>query len=66
MPGLIDLHLHIVPKKYVKDLSDKGVKTGLGAHFPNWSENKALEVMDRNGISTSIISISAPGGLLWG
>lgn len=29
--------------------------------FPNWSADKALEVMDRNGISTSVISISAPG-----
>lgn len=29
--------------------------------FPNWSADKAFEVMDQNGISTSVISISAPG-----
>ena len=61
MPGLIDVHHHIVPKEYVKSLSDKGVKKALGVRFPNWSANNALEVMDRNGISTSMISISAPG-----
>lgn len=61
MPGIIDLHHHIVPKEYLKSLSDKGVKKALGVRFPNWNAHKALEVMDRNGISTSIISISAPG-----
>lgn len=61
MPGLIDVHHHIVPKEYLKDLSDQGVKKALGVRFPNWSADKALEVMDRNGISTSVISISAPG-----
>ena len=61
MPGLIDVHHHIVPKEYVKSLSDEGVKKALGVRFPNWNANKAIEVMDRNGISTSMISISAPG-----
>lgn len=61
MPELIDVHHHIVPKEYVKSLSEKGVKKALGVQFPGWNVNKALEVMDRNGISTSIISISAPG-----
>jgi imidazolonepropionase-like amidohydrolase len=26
MPGLIDVHHHIVPKEYLKNLSDQGVK----------------------------------------
>ncbi len=30
MPGLIDVHHHIVPKEYLKDLSDQGVKEALG------------------------------------
>jgi len=60
-PELIDVHHHIVPKAYVESLSEKGVKKALGVQFPGWNVNKALEVMDRNGISTSIISISAPG-----
>jgi predicted TIM-barrel fold metal-dependent hydrolase len=61
MSELIDVHHHIVPKKYVESLSEKGVKKGLGVQLPSWNVNKTLEVMDQNGISTSIISISAPG-----
>lgn len=61
MSELIDVHHHIVPKEYVSSLSDKGVKKGLGVQLPGWSANKAIEVMDKNGIASSIISISAPG-----
>jgi len=61
MSGLIDVHHHIVPKEYVESLSERGVKKALGVQLPGWDANKALEVMDRNGISTSMISISAPG-----
>ena len=60
---LIDVHHHIVPKEYVESLSERGVKKALGVQFPGWDVNKALEVMDQNGISTSMISISAPGSL---
>ena len=58
---LIDLHHHIIPKEYVESLSDKGVKKAIGVQFPDWNVNKTLEIMDKNGISVSFISISAPG-----
>lgn len=58
---LIDVHHHIVPKDYVKSLSDEGVKKAIGVQFPGWNANKALKVMDKYGISKSILSISAPG-----
>lgn len=58
---LIDVHHHIVPKEYVESLSQKGVKKSLGVQFPGWNLKKTLQIMDKNGISTSIISISAPG-----
>lgn len=61
MSELIDVHHHIVPKEYIKSLSDKGVKKAIGVKFPDWDVNKTLKLMDRNGISTSILSISAPG-----
>ena len=61
MSELIDVHHHIVPKEYIESLSEKGVKKGLGVQLPRWNVNKTLEIMDQNGISTSIISISAPG-----
>ncbi len=35
MQGLIDVHHHIVPKEYLKDLSDQGVKKSFrGRDFP--------------------------------
>lgn len=61
MPGLVDVHHHIVPKEYVQSLSKLGVKKGLGVQLPAWNVNKTLEVMDQNGIAMSVISISAPG-----
>ncbi len=57
----IDVHHHIVPKEYVDALSKKGVKKGLGVQLPGWNADKTLEIMDKNGISASILSISAPG-----
>jgi predicted TIM-barrel fold metal-dependent hydrolase len=61
MQKLIDVHHHIVPKEYVQVLSKLGVTKGLGVPLPKWNVEKTLEVMDKNGISTAILSISAPG-----
>jgi hypothetical protein len=49
---------HIVPKEYVDRLSKKGVTKGLGVPLPHWNVQKTLEVMDLNGIATSVVSIS--------
>lgn len=61
MPKLIDVHHHIVPKEYVGSLAKKGISKGLGVPLPRWDVKKMLEVMDKNGISVSVVSISAPG-----
>lgn len=61
MDKIIDVHHHIVPKKYTKSLSEMGVNKGLGVQLPNWNPKKTISVMDKNNIGTSIISISAPG-----
>ena len=55
------MHHHIVPKEYVRALSKLGVTKGLGVQLPRWNVNKALDVMAQHGISTAILSISAPG-----
>ena len=55
------MHHHIVPKEYVRALSKLGVTKGLGVQLPRWDVNKALDVMAQHGISTAILSISAPG-----
>lgn len=59
--GLIDLHHHVVPKEYVKRLSELGVSKALGVPFPKWDAAKSIDVMDRYGIAASVASISAPG-----
>jgi 6-methylsalicylate decarboxylase len=61
MPGLIDVHHHIVPKQYAKALSKLGVTKGLGVQLPKWDVQKSLDVMDTHGIATAVVSISAPG-----
>lgn len=61
MSGLIDLHHHIIPREYIEALAEIGVKTSIGRTFPEWDVATTLEAMDKNGIETSIVSISAPG-----
>ena len=60
-PGLIDVHHHIVPREYVSALEKFGVTESAGNPFPEWTPEKSIEVMDRNGIATAITSISYPG-----
>ncbi|SEJ28966.1 Predicted metal-dependent hydrolase, TIM-barrel fold [Propionispira arboris] len=59
--GIIDVHHHIIPRKYVEALAKKGIGAALGMPFPQWDIETTLELMDVNGIATAIVSISAPG-----
>ena len=56
-----DVHQHIITKPYLAALERAGIKGTSGLHFPEWSEELALDVMDRRGIQTAMISISSPG-----
>jgi predicted TIM-barrel fold metal-dependent hydrolase len=59
-PYRIDVHHHIIPPEYVKALAAVGVIDALGVRFPEWSVEKVIEMMDRNGIQTAVTSISSP------
>ena len=59
--GLIDVHHHIVPNEYARALAKLGVTKGLGVRLPKWDVDKSLSVMAEHGISSAIVSISAPG-----
>jgi len=59
--GLIDVHHHIVPKEYARALAKLGVTKGLGVQLPKWDVNRTLDVMAEHGISSAVVSISAPG-----
>jgi len=57
----IDVHHHIIPPDYVSALTRIGVTGTFGVDFPKWTPQKSLGIMDKNGIATAIVSLSAPG-----
>ncbi len=60
-PYRIDVHNHIIPSGYLRELEAIGIRDSLGRSFPEWSVEKSLAVMDANGIRAAIVSISSPG-----
>lgn len=64
MTGRIDVHQHLVPKPYARWLRSHGVDAPGGRPLPDWSLAAALELMDRQGIATAILSLTTPGAYL--
>jgi predicted TIM-barrel fold metal-dependent hydrolase len=64
-PWIIDVHHHFIPKFYVEEFEDRIVAAGarrpLVAVWTSWSPEKTIEVMDLNGVATSILSLTFPG-----
>lgn len=56
----IDVHHHIISPEYAALLHERGLTPG-GIPLPGWSAERSLEVMDKNHIATSILSVSTPG-----
>lgn len=58
---LVDLHGHAIPPRY-RD----GLKAALGGYdpLPAWSLEDQLAMMDRHGISASVMSVPPPGVFL--
>ncbi len=59
-PTRIDVHHHMAPGAYAQWLRENGVKPG-GLEIPEWTSQKSLKFMNRMGIRTAILSVSAPG-----
>jgi len=58
----IDVHAHYVPDFYRQAAQDSGFGKPDGMPgIPAWSLDRALAMMDRNGIEVAMLSISAPG-----
>lgn len=51
---------HVVPPFYKEWLEKKGISAG-DLPIPEWSEKTCLEQNQRNGVETSILSVSTPG-----
>jgi predicted TIM-barrel fold metal-dependent hydrolase len=62
----IDVHAHVLPPTYRSWLESRGITETDGRELPSWSPAEHLEVMDRNGIATSILSLSTPGSWVEG
>src|SRR5436305_593302 len=64
-PGMIDVHHHIVPPFYLVENRDRIVAAGGGRINPaylSWTPEQALAAMDKNGVATAVLSLSAAGG----
>ncbi|MFF3331858.1 amidohydrolase family protein [Streptomyces sp. NPDC002888] len=60
--SLIDVHAHLLPDFYVQQATaaGHGHPDGMGG-WPSWSVQAHLDLMDRNGIETAMLSMSSPG-----
>ncbi len=59
-PWRIDVHAHPLPDFYMEAVTGAGITRSRGKAYPDWSESQLLELMDRNGILTSMLSFSTP------
>lgn len=64
---MIDVHHHFLPEEYREALvrSGNAHPDGMPA-IPEWSQQHAIDFLDRLGIETAFLSISSPGVLLDG
>ena len=56
----IDVHFHVIPQFYAEAVYAAGSGPAIG-RYPDWSEQLALEVMDRFEIATALTSLAQPG-----
>ena len=54
---IIDVHHYIIPREYIESLAKIGINSSLGRNLPHWDVAETLELMNRNGIATSFVSI---------
>lgn len=61
-PHRIDTQHHILPPRYVAAVGAEAIgRTLVSGQVPEWSPEHSLAAMDRHGIATAIVSVSAPG-----
>jgi predicted TIM-barrel fold metal-dependent hydrolase len=56
----IDFHLHLIPQFYQDAVYAAGTGPQIG-RYPDWSPQRALELMDQNGIEIALTSLAQPG-----
>ena len=59
-PRRIDLHFHLIPKFYQDAVYAAGTGPQIG-RYPEWSPERALDLMDAHGIEVALTSLAQPG-----
>lgn len=61
-PHRIDTQHHILPPRYVAEVGAEAIgRTLVSGSVPAWTPEHSLAAMDRHGIATAVVSMSAPG-----
>lgn len=61
-PHRIDTQHHVLPPRYVAEVGAEAIgRTLVSGQLPAWDPGVSLAAMDRHGIATAMVSISAPG-----
>ncbi|HYR18493.1 MAG TPA: amidohydrolase family protein [Myxococcales bacterium] len=63
-PHRIDVHQHVVPPFWAKELPTHGGDPS-GSRIPQWSPERAIDFMDSQEIATGILSLTAPSIVRW-
>lgn len=62
--GLIDVHHHFAPAFYIEEAREQFVRTGNGGALKGplaeWTAEKSLAEMDRNGVEYAVLSLTTP------
>jgi predicted TIM-barrel fold metal-dependent hydrolase len=56
----IDFHVHLIPQFYQDAAYEAGAGPAIG-RYPEWSPERALEVMDASGVAVALTSLAQPG-----
>ncbi len=56
----IDFHFHLIPKFYRDAVYEAGTGPQIG-RYPDWSPERALELMDAHSIEVALTSLAQPG-----
>lgn len=59
-PRRIDFHFHLIPRFYQEAAYAAGAGPAIG-RYPDWSPERALELMDDKGIEVALTSLAQPG-----
>lgn len=56
----IDFHFHVIPRFYQEAAYAAGAGPAIG-RYPDWSPERALDLMDASGIEVALTSLAQPG-----